>query len=256
MDLGLKGKVAVVTGGTRGIGKAIAECFADEGADVAICARNAADIAQTVELLQAKGVKAWGQSTDLSDAAAIKTFVDGAASELGGVDVLVSNVSALVLSDSEEDWQNMFEIDMLGTLRLFNAAKGYLEAAAQASGDAAFTIISSIVAAEPYKPSPYSAMKAALINFAKGAARTSAEMKVRCNVVSPGNVYFEGGVWERLEKEMPDFFDSWIKKNPTGRMATPAEIAAAVVFLSSARSAFTTGANLIVDGALTQRASY
>lgn len=256
MDLGLKGKVAIITGGTRGIGKATAECFADEGANVAICARGQAELDAVIDSLRQKGVNVWGMALDLSDGDAIDAFVAGAAKTLGAVDIAVSNVSALSLTDDESAWRAMFEVDMLGTVRLFNAAQPYLAAAAARSGDGAFTIISSIVAAEPYKPSPYSALKAALINFAKGAARVNAPLGLRCNVVSPGNVYFEGGVWARLEKEKPEFFDSWIAKNPMGRMATVQEIASAAVFLSSPRSAFTTGANLVVDGCLTRRASY
>lgn len=256
MDLGLKGKVALVTGGTRGIGRAIAECLADEGANVAVCARNQDEIDAAVAALAAKGVNAWGQSADMNEGASIDAFVAEAAEALGGIDIVVSNVSALSLTENESAWRDMFEIDMLGTVRLFNAAQAHLKAAAARSGDAAFTLISSIVASEPYKPSPYSAVKAALINYAKGVARTNAAHKVRCNVVSPGNVYFEGGVWARMEKEKPEFYNDWIGKNPTGRMATAEEIATATVFLSSPRSAFTTGANLVVDGCLTQHAAF
>ncbi len=256
MDLGLKGKVAVISGGTRGIGRAIAECFADEGAHVAICARNQADIDAVVQALAAKGGSAWGQAVDMSVASDIDAFIAGAAGNLGGIDVLVSNVSALSLTADESAWRAMFEIDMLGTVRLFEAAQPHLLAAGQRSGDAAFTLIASIVAAEPYKPSPYSAMKAALINYAKGAARVNAPRKIRCNVVSPGNVYFEGGVWARMKRENQAFYNDWIGKNPTGRMATAEEIAAAAVFLSSPRSAFTTGSTLVVDGCLTQHAMF
>jgi 3-oxoacyl-[acyl-carrier protein] reductase len=256
MDLNLKGKVAVVSGGTRGIGRAIAECFADEGANVAICARNQGDIDESIAALKAKGVNAWGRSVDVADHQAVNEFVVGAANALGGIDILVSNASALPRTDDEAAWRGMFEIDMLGAIRLFDAAQPFLEEAALRSGDAAFTIISSIVAAEPYKPSPYSAIKAALINYAKGVAKVSAPKKIRCNVVSPGNVYFDDGVWARIEREMPEYFASMIKANPTGRMGTPSEIASATVFLSSPRSSFTTGANLVVDGSLTQRASF
>lgn len=256
MDLGLKGKVAVVTGGTRGIGRAIADCLAEEGCHVAICARNSADVDAAVKALSARGIRTWGQAADMTVADDVAAFVAGAAANLGGIDVLVSNVSALSLTADESAWRATFEVDMLGTVRLFEAALPHLQASAQRGGDAAVTLIASIVAGEPYKPSPYSAIKAALTNYAKGVARLYAPEKIRCNVVSPGNVYFEGGVWERMSRENPEFYNGWIAKNPTGRMATAQEIAAAAVFLSSPRSAFTTGSTLVVDGCLTQHAMF
>lgn len=256
MDLQLKGKTAVVTGGTRGIGRAIADCFADEGANVAICARNADQVAETVKALEAKGVKAWGDVVDIADGPALQAFVKAAAEKLGGLDVLVSNASALVQGNAEADWQAMFEIDMLGAVRTWEAAKPLLEAAAAKTGDAAFIITSSVSSVNSDNPSAYGAMKASLIHFAKGVARQNAANKVRCNVVSPGTVYFDDGVWGRVKVGMPGFFDQMIKRNPTGRMATPEEIAAATVFLASPRSAFTTGINMIVDGAITQRVNY
>ncbi|THD63302.1 SDR family oxidoreductase [Phenylobacterium sp.] len=256
MDLQLKGKTAVVTGGTRGIGRAIAECFADEGANVAVCARNAEQIAETVKVLEGRGVKAWGEVVDIADGAALQAFVRSAAEKLGGIDVLVSNASALVQGNAQADWQAMFDIDMLGAVRTWEAAQPFLGAAAAKTGDAAFLIISSVSSVNSDNPSAYGAMKAALIHFAKGVARQNAASKVRCNVVSPGTVYFDDGVWGRVKVGMPGFFDQMIKRNPTGRMATPEEIAAATVFLASPRSAFTTGINMIVDGAITQRVNY
>ncbi|GGZ16963.1 SDR family NAD(P)-dependent oxidoreductase [Novosphingobium colocasiae] len=256
MDLGLKDKVAVVTGGSRGIGRAIARRFAEEGARIAICARTAPDIDKAVDVLKADGADAWGMAVDVSEPAGISTFIANVVHRFGGIDVLVSNVSALSLVDDESAWRAMFEIDLIGTVRLFEAAQPYLRAAGARSGDAAFTLISSIVAGEPYKPSPYSAIKAALINYAKGVARTNAPYKTRCNVISPGNVYFEDGVWSHMKRENPAVFQAWLDKNPTGRMGSPEEIASAAVFLSSPRSAFTTGANLVIDGCLTQHAMF
>ena len=256
MDLQLKGKCAVVTGASRGIGRAIAEAFADEGANVAICARNAGQVAEAVTALEGRGVKAFGQAVDIADGAALKAFIGAAAEALGGLDVLVSNASALVQGNAEDAWKAMFDVDMMGAVRSYEAARPHLEAAAQAKGDAAFIITSSISAAETDNPNCYGAMKAALIHYAKGVAREGAAKKVRCNVVSPGTVFFEGGVWGNVKASAPAFFETMIKRNPTGRMATPEEIAAATVFLASPRSAFTTGINLVVDGAISRRANF
>ncbi|WP_430419433.1 SDR family NAD(P)-dependent oxidoreductase [Phenylobacterium sp.] len=256
MDLQLKGKNVVITGASRGIGWSIAECFADEGANVAICARNPAQVADAVRQLEAKGVKAFGQAVDIADGPAIKAFVTAAGEALGGIDILVSNASALVQGNDEASWKAMFDVDIMGAVRTFEAAKPFLDKAAEANGDAAFLITSSISAAEADNPSSYGAMKAAQIHYAKGVARENAPKKIRCNVVSPGTVFFEGGVWGNVKAGMPQFFDQMIKRNPTGRMATPEEIAAATVFLASPRSAFTTGINMVVDGAISRRANF
>jgi len=256
MDLGLKGKKAVVTGGSRGIGRAIADLLAEEGADVAICARNAEQVAEAVRALEAKGVKAFGKAVDIADGPAIRAFVKEAGDTLGGIDVMVSNASALVQGAAEDDWRAMFEIDILGAVRTFEAARPFLEKAGETHGDAAFLITSSVSAAEAANASSYGAMKAALIHYAKGLARENAAKHIRANVVSPGTVFFEGGVWGNVKAGMPQFFEQMIKRNPTGRMATPEEVAAATVFLASPRSAFTTGINMLVDGAISSRVNY
>jgi 3-oxoacyl-[acyl-carrier protein] reductase len=256
MDLQLKGKTAVVTGATRGIGRAIADTLADEGVNVAICARNPQQVAEAVKALEAKGVKAFGHAVDIADGPAIKAFVTKAGETLGGIDILVSNASALVQGNAEDSWKAMFDIDMMGAVRTFEAARPFLEKAAEARGDACFVITSSISAAEADDPNCYGAMKAAQIHFAKGVARQGAPKKVRCNVVSPGTVFFEGGVWGNVKQGAPAFFEQMLKRNPTGRMATPEEIAAATVFLASPRSAFTTGINMVVDGAISRRANF
>ena len=141
-------------------------------------------------------------------------------------------------------------------MRALEAARPFLEKAGAEKGDAAFIITSSVSAAETSAPSAYGAIKAALIHFAKGVAREGAPKHLRCNVVSPGTVFFEGGVWGVTKERAPDFFNMMIARNPTGRMATPQEIAAATVFLASPRSGFTTGINMVVDGAITQRANF
>jgi 3-oxoacyl-[acyl-carrier protein] reductase len=256
MDLQLKGKTAVITGASRGIGRSIAEAFADEGANVAICARNAEQVAEAVKDLESRGVKAWGQAVDIADGPALTAFIQGVAEALGGIDVLVSNASALIQGNTDADWQAMFDIDMLGAVRSFAAAQPFLEAAGAAKGDAAFIITSSVSSVSADAPSAYGAMKAALIHFAKGVARQGAPKHLRCNVVSPGTVLFDGGVWGNVRDNHAGFFEQMIKRNPTGRMATPEEIAAATVFLASPRSAFTTGINMLVDGAISNRVNY
>jgi 3-oxoacyl-[acyl-carrier protein] reductase len=256
MDLELKGKRAIVTGASRGIGRAIAELFADEGAHVAICARGADRVSQVTEGLTAKGVNAYGEAVDIADGPALKRFIATAADKLGGVDILVSNASALTQGATEADWQAMYDVDLMGAVRSFEVARPHLLRAAEQHGDAAFLIISSVSAAEASSASAYGAIKAALIHYAKGVAREQAPKRIRCNVVSPGTTLFEGGVWGNVQANMPQFFEQMLKRNPTGRMGTPEEIAAATVFLASPRSAFTTGINMVVDGAITSRANF
>lgn len=256
MDLGLKGKKAIVTGGTRGIGRAIAETLAAEGADVAICARNAEQVAATVRDLQGRGVRAYGAAVDVSDGAALESWIGDAAEQLGGIDVLISNPGAMVLGNGVADWEANFRTDVLGAVRAVDAAKPFLERAGSERGDAAIVFISTVSTVESDRPSSYGAMKSALVFFAKGVARENAGKQIRANVVSPGTVYFEGGSWHRREQNNPAAFNAAMRRNPTGRMATPQEIANAAVFLASPASSFTTGINLIVDGALSSRVNF
>ena len=256
MDLHLKGKKALILGGTRGIGRAIADTLAAEGADVGICARNADQVSEAVAALRGTGVNATGASVDITDGGALTGWIEAAAKELGGIDILVSNAGAIAMGNAIEAWEQNFRLDMLGAVRAFDAAVPFLKEAAEKNGDAAFVIISSVSAAETDSAAAYGPIKAALIHFAKGLAREYAKTGIRTNVVSPGTVYFKGGGWEMVEKNMPDMFKGAIARNPTGRMATPQEIANAAVFLASPASSFTTGVNLLVDGAISRRVNF
>ena len=249
MDLGLKGLNAIVTGGSKGIGRQVAETLAQEGANVAICARNATEVAAAVASLQAKDVRAYGAAIDVADKAALEGFVSDSAKALGGLDILVANVSALAVEDNEEAWRRAFDTDMMHTVRAANAALPLLEK----SKSPAIVIVSSVSGREVDFTGPaYGAFKAALVHYAQRLAFKLAPKMIRVNAVSPGNTYFEGGVWHTIERELPDLFKEALALNPTGRMATPQEIARGVVFLASPASSFTTGTNLVIDGALTR----
>ena len=249
MDLGIKGLKAVVTGGTKGIGQAIAKTLAAEGAHVAVCARNAQEVEASVAELNALGIKAFGMPVDVSDAAALASWVNAAAAEFGGLDIVVANVSALAIAADEAAWQKGFEVDMMGTVRLVNAAMPYLEKSAKPS----IVTIASVSGREiDFASGPYGAFKAAIIHYTQGLAYHLAGKGIRANSVSPGNTYFAGGVWNQIEEGNPEFFKVALGMNPTGRMGTPQEMANAVAFLSSPAASFITGTNLVVDGALTK----
>lgn len=256
MDLGLKGKNAIILGGTRGIGRAIADTLAKEGANVAVCARNADQVAGAVAELKALGVNATGAPVDVTDGAALKAWIAEAASALGGLDILISNAGAMAQGNDVAAWESNFKLDVLAAVNAFDAAQPHLAKAAAATGDAAFIIISSISAAQADRADSYGPVKAALIHMAKGLARQYAKIGLRVNVVSPGMVFFEGGVWHTVKTNAPDFFAQTNARNPTGRCATPQEIANAAVFLASPASSYTTGANLIVDGAVSNRVNF
>ena len=256
MDLELKGRKAIVTGATKGIGLRIAQMLADEGVDVAICARTAADVKTTVESLQAKGIKAIGDAVDVSDAKSYIRWIDSAAQRLGGLDIFVSNTTASPATGGEEGWKGGFEIDVMGAVRGCEAALPYLRKSkgsivmiASISG-----VISKVI------PAPgayqYGASKAALIAYGAMLSKDVAKDGVRVNSVSPGPIYFKGGAWDRIEQHVPQLFKAAQEACVIGRLGKPEDIAAAVVFLASPKSGFTVGQNLHVDGGYMQHIQF
>jgi NAD(P)-dependent dehydrogenase (short-subunit alcohol dehydrogenase family) len=250
MDLGLQGKKVILTGATRGIGRACAELFATEGADIALCARSADEVETAVRELSRRGGRVLGESVNVRDGEAYKAWLARTVEALGGCDVFIPGVSAGGGFDSERNWVKNFEIDVLHTVRGCEALMPHLEK----SGQGSIVIIGSTNAVETFAaPMAYNAMKAALITYGKQLSQFTGKKGVRVNTVSPGPIYFEGGAWEMIKGSQPKFYDWAIKQIPSGRMGSAEEIARVIVFIASPAAALITGANIIADNGFTKR---
>ena len=243
MDLQLSGKAAIVTGGTKGIGRAVVEALLAEGMRVAFCARSADEVEKAAAELGATGT-----ALDVADGPALTAWVAASAEAFGGLDVAVANVSALSIGPGEDNWKAGFEVDLMHTVRLCTAATPHLQAS-----KGSVVAVSSVSGREiDFAKDAYGTMKAAVVHYVSGLAMDLAPSGARANCVSPGNTYFPGGVWAGIEGGNPELFSTALGLNPTGRMATAEEVAYAVTMLASPRASFITGTNLVVDGALTR----
>jgi 3-oxoacyl-[acyl-carrier protein] reductase len=246
MDLRLKGKVAVVTGASRGIGRAIATRLAEEGAGVAVCARGEPVLREAEAELRTRGVPVYGAACDVGDADALGGFLDDARARLGRVDILVNNPSGLALGDDEQAWASSLNVDLMAAVRASWKVAPWMEE----SGGGAIVHISSIAGLEALGfPAAYGAAKAALVSHAKSLAVALAPRKIRVNSVAPGSIYFAGGFWEQAEQGNRAMFDAVLSTIPWGRMGAPEEVADVVTFLVSERASWVTGTCVIVDGA-------
>jgi 3-oxoacyl-[acyl-carrier protein] reductase len=253
MDLGLKGKNIVITGGSRGIGLATAQAFADEGANIGLCARTQEQVDDAVKVLSAKGVKAIGNAVDVADKEAYVSWIKACGDELGGIDVFIHNVSAGGGMEGEENWYNNFEVDLMGGMRGSEAAKPFLNK----SDSPAVLYVCTTAAIETFiGPMAYNALKAALITYGQQLAQFWAGDNIRINLVSPGPIYFKNGPWDWIKNEMTELYDATLKDCPMGRMGTPEEVANAIVFLCSPKASWINGVNLVVDGAFTKRIQF
>lgn len=253
MDLGLKGKKAVLAGASKGIGRATAEALAAEGCDVAICSRQQDAVDQAVASLSAKGGKVSGAAVDMGDADAYRAWVDQAAKELGGCDIFIPFASGGGGQDTEEEWRKAFDIDLLATHHGIQAALPHL----RQSKAAAIVAISSTAAAEDFLGvMPYNAIKAAVIRYASALAHNLAAEGIRVNTVSPGPIFIDGGSWDNIKGAMPELYDTILGQIPAGRMGNAEEVARAIVFAASPACPFMTGANIVIDGCFTKRVQY
>ena len=252
MDLGLAGKRAIVTGSTKGIGRAIATTLLDEGASVAICARDADGVEQAVAELGQRGT-VWGRAVNAADSESLRSFIAEAIDALGGLDIYVHNTSGKP-TKTFEGWQNNMDIDLMALVHGADAAAGALEA----SGAGALISISTSAVGEHFASgsNSYSAFKAAVANWTLGQAQVLGARGIRCNVVSPGPIWVEGGDWNRVKDASPEFFEATEKTHPMGKIGDVDDVAKAVAFLASPAAKHINGANLTVDGGFMKRVNF
>ena len=251
MDLQLAGKKALVTGSTKGIGRAIAETLLAEGASVAICARTPDDVDAAVAELRTRGTVV-GSAVDAASTESLRAFVAMAIEQLGGLDIYVHNTSGKP-GKTIDAWQNNFDIDLMALVHGVDAAK-----AALAEGGGVLISIGTSATSEHFASgsNSYTALKTAMVNWTLGQAQVLGSQGIRCNVVSPGPIFIEGGDWDRVKGARPEFFEASAKAHPGGGLGTAQDVADTVAFLASPRAKHVNGVNVTVDGGFLKRVDY
>ena len=249
MDLGIGGKAALITGGSRGLGRAMAHALAAEGCNVAIAARTATTLEAATAELDELGVRSLGLECDVTDRAQVEAAVAAAAAEFGRLDIVIANAGGQLrpgLLDSEdEDWQFTLDINLMHAVRLIRAAVPHLSR----QGEAAALITASITGARVQVPAQYGAAKAAQIYLATALARELAQYDIRVNAISPGSIEFEGGSWGKRRAETPEVMAEFAENQfPFKRLGRPEEIGEVAAFLCSPRASWLTGQSIVVDG--------
>ncbi|WP_144095883.1 SDR family NAD(P)-dependent oxidoreductase [Croceicoccus sediminis] len=253
MDLGLKGRKAILVGANGGIGRKVAQAFAAEGCDVAICGRTQDKVDKVVGELKPSGVNVYSEALDVTDAAAVPAFVEKAAAELGGCDIFISFTSANPGEDTDDCWETILKTDILPMRRGIAAALPFLEK----SDAGSVCCISSTGAVEEFMGvQPYNAIKAAVSNYASAQAQALAPKGIRVNCITPGPVFCEDGPWAYIKENMTEFYDSIVAQIPTGDLVTGEELARTIVFASSPAAGGMIGANLVIDNGFTKRVQF
>ncbi len=251
MDLGLTGKKALITGATKGIGRATAETLLAEGASVAICARTAEGVDAAVAELSQLGTVV-GSVVDAGDPDALVAWVNSSAEQLGGIDIYVHNTSGKP-ARSNEAWINNFNIDLMSLIYGAGAASEAL-----ADGGGSLISLGTTAVAEHFASGSgsYSAFKSAVTNWTLGQAQVLGAKGIRCNVVSPGPIYIEGGDWNMIKDHMADFYAATAKAHPGGELGTAQDVADVIAFLASDRARHVNGVNVTVDGGFLKRVDF
>ncbi|MGY6552407.1 MAG: SDR family NAD(P)-dependent oxidoreductase [Erythrobacter sp.] len=246
MDLELAGKVAVVTGASRGIGRAIAKALAGEGAKLVLAARGKDALDAAAAEITASGSEVMAAPCDVSDDASVRAMIDAALERFGRIDILISNASALAVGGARSDWEQSIAVDLMGAVRLVDAVLPGM----RAQGSGSILLVSSVsgIEASPMDDYGYTSAKAALNAYAKKLAINEAGNGIRANAIMPGSVEFPGGGWDMMRTQNPPIYDMVRSSIPFGRLGRPEEIADAAAWLVSARAGWVTGAALSVDG--------
>jgi len=243
MELGLAGKGIVVTGASKGIGKAIALAFAEEGANLSICARGELELINTQRELSKLGVDVCAEICDVSNKESLQNFLEKSHQSLGYIDVLVNNASRQLLGDDDSSWLANIEVDIMAITRAIKLVAPWMK-----KNGGSIINISSLAALFAYPSPAYGATKAAMISLSRSYALSFAKDRIRVNVVAPGSTDFPGGYWDEIKQVNPESYKATASSIPTGRLNQANEIADVVVFLASERAVRVTGTCLAVDG--------